>query len=154
MKTVRTVSAVLLLAACATASAQQTVQCPQLPADSSLHWEQQTQSDFIVCKATTDDGRAVLNMMLTARDPDLGLNRALRAEKGVFGGEPLYWYKLDMGGRNVPGLESRRITVVKLDKTRFAQIWIDAADTGELGTMQSLTQNLSLTPSTLASGGH
>ncbi|WP_231732375.1 MULTISPECIES: hypothetical protein [Stenotrophomonas] len=150
MKTVRFFSAVLALGACANAFAQQAVQCPSLPANSGLHWDQQTQSDFIVCKATTEDGRTVLNMMLSGRDPGLALNRPLRAEKGEFGGEAMYWYKLDMGGRDVPGLESRRISVVKLDKNRYAQIWIDAADTTELGTLQNLTQTLNLNPSALA----
>ncbi|MCD9087677.1 hypothetical protein [Stenotrophomonas sp. SY1] len=154
MKTVRTVSAALLLAACSQVSAQTAEQCPSLPAASGLHWEQQAQNDFIVCKATTGDGRAVLNLMLTSRDPDLLLNRALRAEKGAFAGESLHWYKLDMGGRELPGLESRRITSVKLDKNRFAQIWIDAGDVGELGTLQNLTQTLNLNPSALAGGDH
>jgi len=150
VKTVRTICATLLVAACASASAQQTAQCPLLPANSGLHWEEQQQSDFIVCKASTEDGRTVLNLMLTARDPDMTLSRALRAEKGAFGGESMHWYKLDMGGRDLPGLESRRITVVKLDKKRYAQIWIDAADTSELASLQSLTQGLNLNPSALA----
>lgn len=154
VKTVRTVSAALLFAACATASAQQVEQCPSLPAGSGLHWEQQAQNDFIVCKATTEDGRTVLNMMLTPRDPDMALSRALRAEKGTFGGEALHWYKLDMGGRDLPGLESRRITVVKLDKKRYAQIWIEAADNNELTSLQSLTQGLNLNSSALAGGGN
>lgn len=154
VKTVRIVSAALLLAACTTVSAQQVEQCPSLPSSSGLHWEQQAQSDFIVCKATTEDGRTVLNMMLTARDPDMQMNRALRAEKGSFAGESMHWYKLDMGGRDLPGLESRRITVVKLDKNRYAQIWIDAADVGELSNLQNLTQSLNLNPSALAGGNH
>ncbi len=152
VKTVRSVSAAVLLAISSAVLAQQAEQCPTLPADAGLHWEQQTQSDFIVCKAATSDGRTVLNMMLTARDPDMSFNRSLRAEKGSFGGEAMYWYKLDMGGRDLPGLESRRITVVKLDKNRFAQIWIDAADTGELGNLQNLTQALNLSSSALAGG--
>lgn len=152
VKTARTAVAALLLTACAGAHAQSSAQCPSLPSSAGLHWEQQTQSDFIVCKATTEDGRAVLNMMLTARDPALGLNRPLRAEKGEFGGESMYWYKLDMGGRDLPGLESRRISVVKLDKNRYAQIWIDAADNAELASLQTLTQTLNLNPSALAGG--
>ena len=91
----------------------------------------------------TEDGRTVLNLMLITRDPDLALNRSLRAEKGVFSGEALYWYRLDMGGRELPGMESRRITTVKLAKDRYAQIWIDAGDVNELATLQQLTGNLS-----------
>lgn len=154
MKTIHSVCAALLLAGCCgSALAQQAEQCPALPADSGLHWDQQAQSDFIVCKASTEDGRTVLNMMLTQRDPDMTFSRTLRAEKGSFAGESLNWYKLDMGGRDLPGLESRRITVVKLDKNRYAQIWIDAADTTELGNLQTLTQSLNLNPSAIA-GGH
>ncbi|WP_305804434.1 hypothetical protein [Stenotrophomonas sp. YIM B06876] len=150
MKTASVFSGLLLALASPAALAEPAAGCPSLPANANLHWEAQVQSDFIVCKATTDDGRAVLNMMLGSRNPDLPLNRPLRAEKGGFAGEPLYWYRLDMGGRDLPGLESRRITVVKLDKKRYAQIWIDAADSSELGLMQGLTQSMHLNPSALA----
>ena len=80
--------------------------------------------------------------MLTERDPSLALNRSLRAEKGSFSGEELYWYKLDMGGRDMPGLETRRITEVKLGRNRYAQIWIDAGDVAELASLQQLTGTL------------
>ncbi|MGB3394613.1 MAG: hypothetical protein WA956_03045 [Stenotrophomonas sp.] len=141
VKPVRILACSLLLAS--SAQAQQTGQCPQLPPGSGLQWEPQAQSDFVLCKAATEDGRTVLNVMLTARDPDLSLSRNLRAEKGSFSGESLYWYHPDMGGRDLPGLESRRITTVKLAKNRYAQIWIDAASTSELATLQRLTDNLS-----------
>lgn len=142
LKHVRIVACALLLAGSAGASAQQAGQCPMLPSGSGLQWQEQAQSDFIVCKATTGDGRTVLNVMLTARDPGLSLVRALRAEKGSFAGEELYWYKLDMGGRDMPGLETRRITEVKLGRNRYAQIWIDAGDVAELASLQQLTGTL------------
>ena len=143
VKPVRVLACSLLLAGSANVHAQQAGQCPQLPAGSGLQWEQQAQSGFVLCKAATEDGRTVLNLMLTTRDPDLALNRSLRAEKGEFSGEALYWYRLDMGGRELPGMESRRITTVKLAKNRYAQIWIDAGDVSELATLQQLTGNLS-----------
>lgn len=142
MKTASIVAGLLLLLVSPTVQAQQALECPNLPAGSRLHWEKQSQSDFIVCKGTTEDGRAVLNMMFSGRDPNLKLIRSLRAEKGQFNGESLYWHQLDLGGRDIPGLESRRITVVRFDKNSYAQIWIDAADAAELGTLQALTQNL------------
>lgn len=150
VKTATIVSSLLLIIASPVALAQQATDCPSLPTSSGLHWEQQAQADFIVCKAITDDGRAVLNMMLSNRNPELALSRPLRAEKGTFAGESLYWYKLDLGGRATPGIESRRITAVKLDKKRYAQIWIDAADYAELSAMQRLTQNMNLNPAALA----
>ncbi len=142
LKHIRRAACVLLLSGSAAASAQQAAQCPSLPPGSGLQWQEQAQNDFIVCKATTADGRTVLNVMLTARDPALTLTRALRAEKGRFAGEDLYWYRLDMGGRDLPGLEARRITTVKLAKNRFAQIWIDAGDVAELASLQQLTGSL------------
>ncbi len=154
VKTATIVSSLLLIVASPVALAQQTADCPPLPPTAGLHWEQQAQADFIVCKAITDDGRAVLNMMLSNRDPDLALSRALRAEKGTFAGESLYWYKLDLGGRPMPGIESRRITSVKLDKKRYAQIWIDAADNVELRVMQTLTQNMNLNPAAALAGSN
>ena len=143
VKSVRVLACSLLLFGSAKVFAQQAGQCPQLPTRSGLQWEQQVQSGFVLCKAATEDGRTVLNLMLTTRDPDLALNRSLRAEKGEFSGEALYWYRLDMGGRELPGMESRRITTVKLAKNRYAQIWIDAGDVNELATLQQLTGNLS-----------
>lgn len=142
LKHIRIVACALLLAGSAGASAQQATQCPLLPSSSGLQWQEQAQSDFIVCKASTGDGRTVLNVMLTARDPALTLSRALRAEKGSFAGESLYWYKPDMGGRELPGLDARRITTVKLARNRYAQIWIDADDVNELAALQQLTGNL------------
>lgn len=143
VKLVRVLACSLLLLGSANVFAQQAGQCPQLPTRSGLQWEQQVQSGFVLCKASTEDGRTVLNLMFITRDPDLALNRSLRAEKGVFSGEALYWYRLDMGGRELPGMESRRITTVKLAKDRYAQIWIDAGDVNELATLQQLTGNLS-----------
>ena len=103
VKPVRVLACSLLLAGSANVHAQQAGQCPQLPAGSGLQWEQQAQSGFVLCKAATEDGRTVLNLMLTERDPSLALNRSLRAEKGSFSGEELYWYHPDMGGRDLPG---------------------------------------------------
>ncbi|MCW4453405.1 hypothetical protein OK348_01125 [Flavobacterium sp. MXW15] len=152
MKTASIVSSLFLLCASAPALAQATADCPSLPGSAGLQWERQVQNDFILCKASTEDGRHVLNMMLTSRDPALPLNRSLRQEKGSFAGESLYWYTPDMGGRDLPGLEARRITVVKLAKNRYAQIWIDAGDTRELSSLQSLTQGMNLNPTALAGG--
>ena len=96
------------------------------------------------------DGRQVVGVMLTTRDPAMALARDRRAEKGQIQEEEFYWYKLDLGGREVPGMESRRVTVVELGKKRYAQLWIDGASTEELASMQSLVQNMDLQPASLA----
>ena len=50
-----------------------------LPASSGLQWQQQVQSGFLICRAATGDGREVLSLMLTQRDPDIPLQRPLRS---------------------------------------------------------------------------
>lgn len=136
----------------AAASAQSPAECPSLPASSGLQWQQQAQTDFLLCKASTSDGREVLSLMLSTRNPELPLSRPLRQEKGLFAGESLYWYQPDLGGQQPPGYENRRITVVKFDKNRYAQIALYAGDAQELGSLQTLTQGMNLTPTAVAAG--
>ncbi|KAB7770161.1 hypothetical protein [Xanthomonas maliensis] len=139
-----------LLLAAATANAQSSPVCPPLPPASGLQWNQLAGADYLVCKATTADGRQVLGVMLTTRDPDMVLSRDRRAEKGQIQQEEFYWYKLDLGGREVPGMDSRRVTVVELGKKRYAQLWIDGTSGEELSSMQSLVQSMDLQPASLA----
>lgn len=129
--------------------------CPTLPTDSQLHWEQRIDSHFIACKAVAADGRQVLNVMLTSRDPRISLERSLRAEASTFSGEEMYWYRLDLGGRQMPGMESRRITVVELDNDQYAQVWINADTPQELSSLISLAQQLDVSAaSARLSAGH
>lgn len=131
-----------LLFVAAHAAAQAPVECPSLPASSGLQWQQQAQSDFLVCRAATGDGREVLSLMLSQRDPNIPLSRSLRQEKGSFGGESMYWYQPDLGGQQPPGYAERRISVVKLDKGRYAQISLYPDSAQELGSLQQLAQGM------------
>lgn len=140
----------LLVLPAATALAQQAQNCPQLPPQANLQWSERNDNGFIVCRASTADGRQVLGMMLTSRDPNIPLARNLREEKASIAGETVHWYRPDLGGRDMPGLASRRVTVVELGDDRYAQIWIDAGDTQELQSLQSIVQGLDMTPSSLA----
>jgi len=141
-----------LLFAAAQAAAQAPVECPSLPASSGLQWQEQAQADFVVCRAATADGREVLSLMLSQRDPGIPLSRSLRQEKGSFGGESMYWYQPDLGGQQPPGYAERRISVIKLDKGRYAQIALYPGSSQELGSLQQLAQGMSLTPSAVADG--
>ncbi len=132
------------------ASAQSAAKCPALPETSGLQWQEQSAATYVLCKATGADGREVMTMMLTGRDPEIPLARPLRQEKGAFAGEPLYWYQPDLGGQQPPGYATRRVTVVKLDKNRYAQISLYAGDASELRTLQSMSQGMNLNPSAVA----
>ena len=139
-----------LLLAAATANAQTSPVCPPLPPTSGLQWNELAGADYLVCKAVNAEGRQLVGIMLTTRDPAMALARDRRAEKGQIQQEDFYWYKLDLGGREVPGMESRRVTVVELGKRRYAQLWIDGANNDELASMQSLVQAMDLQPASLA----
>lgn len=143
----------LLLMGSANAFAQQSSQCPSLPPDSNMHWaDEQAREDYVLCKGALDDGRIVLNVMLTTSDPGLSLKRELRAEKGSFAGESMHWYRPDVGNADAPELALRRIAVIDLGKRHYAQIWIDAGDTHELAWLQQLTIDLDNTSQALAKG--
>lgn len=147
MKTIYLLAALLSLPG--TVLAQQAAsRCPALPSDSGLQWDEQANTGFLACKARSDDGRHSLNMMLTTRDPDIRLSRSQRAESGTFSGEELHWYIPELAGRNEAYAASRRITVVKLGKNQYAQIWIDAETPEELGRLQSMASQLDVTAGT------
>ncbi|MBN6151470.1 hypothetical protein JR065_14080 [Xanthomonas sp. AmX2] len=134
----------------AAAMAQQAQNCPPLPPQAKLQWNERSDKGFIVCRAMAADGRQVLGMMLTARDPNIPLARNLREEKGSIAGESMHWYRPDLGGVDAPGLASRRVTVVELGEDHYAQVWIDAGDVQELQSLQSLVQGLDMSPTRLA----
>jgi hypothetical protein len=151
MNILRATVCLSLLLSAAAASAQSPSGCPSLPSGSDLQWQEQVTSSFVLCKASTADGREVMSLMLSSRDPEIPLARPLRQEKGTFAGEALYWYQPDLGGQQPPGYATRRVTVVKFDKNRYAQISLYASDAGELGSLQSMARGMNLNPSTVAS---
>ena len=134
--------AILLLFSGALQAQQTVTRCPALPSDSSLQWQEKTGAGFISCKAQAAGGRESLNVLLTSRDPDLELKRTQRAESGTFSGQTLDWYIPEVAGRDEAFVASRRITVIKLGKDQYAQVWIDAASVEDLGRMQSLAGQL------------
>jgi hypothetical protein len=134
---------VALLGVPGTVLAQQaTSHCPVLPASSGLQWQEKASTGFLACKAISEDGGESLNVMLTSRDPDIRFSRSQRAETGVFSGESLRWYVPELAGRSESYAASRRITVVKLGKDQYAQVWIDATSPEELARLQSLAEQL------------
>lgn len=132
-----------LLGLPAAALAQQAPsRCPPLPASSGLQWTEKVSNGFLACKALSADGRQSLNVMLTSRDPDLRLSRSQRAEAGTFSGESLHWYVPQLAGSTEAFAASHRITVVKLGKGQYAQLWVDAASAEDLARLQALAGQL------------
>jgi hypothetical protein len=147
MKTLYLLAALLSLPGTVLAQ-QATSRCPVLPSDSGLRWDEQASVGFLACKARSDDGRQPLNVMLTSRDPDIHLSRSQRAESGSFSGESLHWYIPELAGRDQAYVSSRRITVIKLGKNQYAQVWIDAGSPEELDRLQSMASKLDVSAGT------
>lgn len=81
MKSASCLVGLSLLLAAATAHAQTSPVCPPLPPASGLQWNELAGADYLVCKAVTADGRQVVGVMLTTRDPAMTLARDRRAER-------------------------------------------------------------------------
>ena len=148
MKTFYLLAALLCLPGAALAQQTTTSRCPALPPGSGLQWDEQASAGFLACKARSDDGLHSLNLMLTSRDPDIRLIRSQRAESGTFSGESLHWYVPELAGRDEAYASSRRITVVKLGKDQYAQVWIDAESPEELSRLQSMASQLDISAGT------
>lgn len=126
---------------------QAPVRCPTLPASSGLQWEERANTGFLACKARNEGDGKSMNLLLTSRDPDLGLSRSRRAEQGVFSGHPLHWYFPELAGQDESAVASRRIAVVELGKGQYVQIWIDAKSPEALAELQTLAGKLDVSTS-------
>lgn len=141
--------AIGLLGLPGTSRAQQGAsRCPALPPDSGLQWVERASTGFLACKAHSADDRLSLNVMLSSRDPDIRLSRSQRAESGVFSGVSLHWYVPELAGQDAATVATRRITVIKLGKDQYAQIWIDAPSAEDLEHLQAMAGRLDVSAGT------
>ena len=72
--------------------------------------------------------------MLTGDEPNLRLARSLRAERAQFAGQDIHWYRMDLANDAAEQAQYRRITVSRLGKDQYAQLWFNATDQAELET--------------------
>lgn len=108
--------------------------CPDLPGGSNLHWEQQQRDGYLLCRALDEGQQTAFNLMLTDEEPSLRLARSLRAEQARFAEQSLHWYRMDLANDSDALAQFRRITVTKLGKHRYAQLWFSANDQAEVDT--------------------
>ena len=124
----------LLLCSAAFAQPVTASTCPDLPGGSNLHWEQQQRDGYLLCRALDDGQQTAFNLMLTNEEPSLRLARSLRAEQASFAEQSLHWYRMDLANDSDALAQFRRITVTKLGKHRYAQLWFSANDQAEVDT--------------------
>lgn len=135
-----------LMAVSLGASAQQPpmTHCPDLPGGSNLQWDQQQRDGYVLCRAVDGNGSDAFNLMLTSEEPSLHLARALRAERAQFADKSIHWYRMDLANDSDEQAQFRRITVSKLGKQQYAQLWFNAGDQAELDTRIEQIGNLRL----------
>lgn len=136
-------TSMLLLAATALgfqglANAQDAAGCPQLPANTALHWEHKSTGNADFCRALRADGSEAFGMYISAEatfDPD----RSNREERGQIGDQAVTWYRAEIATR--PNVEARE-TVMRLPDGRSAHVWLQANSKPELADSFQLTQSL------------
>ena len=137
MKATVTASLVFGLAALSglsPARAQQAAQCPRLPADAALHWEEVNNPDLLFCKATDEAGGQPFTIMVSNESPFEPIRR-LRAESTMVNGSNTWWYRTEIAAR--PEIVARE-TSVTLPNGRVAYINIQVID--DAGLQRTYTQ--------------
>lgn len=127
----------LLLAASA-AQAQDTLGCPQLPADTGLIWEHRGTGDADFCRALRADGTEAFGMYISP-EPSFEPKRGNREENGLVDGREVQWYRAELVTK--PDIEARE-ALVELDDGRVAHIWLQARSGEQLDKAFALTGQL------------
>ena len=118
----------------APAQAQQTAQCPRLPANAAIHWEEVNNPDLLFCKATDATGSQPFTVMVSNASP-FEPTRRLRAEATRVNGSETWWYRTEIAAR--PDIVARETSVV-LPNGRVAYFNIQASD--EAGLQRAFAQ--------------
>jgi hypothetical protein len=106
----------------ASAQAQQSTACPQLPADAGLVWVEQAAGDIQLCRALQPDGSEAFGLVIS-RKPTFDPQRADRAERGRIDGRDVYWYRAELAHK--PGTQARE-TLMTLGDGRSVHVWLQA----------------------------
>ncbi|GAB2610955.1 hypothetical protein [Novilysobacter erysipheiresistens] len=131
----------LLLAASA-AQAQETLGCPQLPADTGLTWEHRANGGSDFCRALRADGSEALGLYIAA-EASFEPKRDNREENDLIDGRPVQWYRAELVTK--PDIEARE-TLIQLDDGRVAHLWLQAPAGAQLNQAFELTRQLRFGP--------
>jgi hypothetical protein len=124
------------------AMAQQTMACPQLPADAGLTWDYHRGGDTDLCRALRADGSEAFGLVISAQ-PTFEPQRPDRAERGRIGGRDITWYRAELAQK--PGVQARE-TVVELPDGRSAHIWLQAETSDKLAAGFQMLEGLQFVP--------
>lgn len=92
----------------------QEAQCPRLPANSGLHWNEVRNPDLLFCNAVGADGVQAFSVMLSRESPFRPV-RSLRAESSTIHGGEARWYRTEIASR--PDLQARETSIELADGT-------------------------------------
>lgn len=120
--------------------------CPELPSNSSLHWDALAGPDFVFCKAMREsDGSQAFSVMLRAESA-FRPERALREDKALIDGHKVSWYRGEVATRQNVHV---RETLVELGRKSTAHIVLRADSEAQLAENQLLAESLRFRPTSV-----
>lgn len=132
----------VLLALAATAQAQNSDRCPQLPADAELIWEHRASSGADFCRALRSDGSEAFGVYIASESP-FEPKRGNRADAGVVDGREIHWYRAELAAQpDVKALE----TLIDLGNGRVAHLWLQSHSDAQLQQVMRVTRDMRFTP--------
>jgi hypothetical protein len=136
----------LLLPLAGTVAAQDSGDCPYLPADTGLSWEHRGGDNYDFCRALRADGTEAFGMNITKEAPfkPKGGNRA---EHVTIDGREVTWYRAEIAGAQVEARE----TLVTMPDGRVAHIWVQAKSVEQLNQALHETESMKFQSARLSS---
>lgn len=108
--------------------AQQGPNCPKLPADSGLKWQEIRNPDLLFCKAMDAGGNQMFSVMVSNESPFEPV-RSRREEALSVNGRSTWWYRTQIATR--PNVLARE-AAVELGNGNVAYFNVQADDAAEL----------------------
>ena len=124
MRAVLPAALTLFLAWSGTVSAQSASNCPTLPVNSGLSWQEIQNDSLLFCRAVRNDGSDAFALTFT-RKPTFDPDRRNIADVSTFGGQGLQWYRSTLAG--APNLQVRE-ALVKMNDGSSLQMVVRAGD--------------------------
>lgn len=133
---------VVLLLSAATAQAQNSAACPQLPGGAELIWDHRGSPGADFCRALRNDGSEAFGVYI-ARESPFEPKRRNRDVDGMVDGRNVYWYRAEIALRpDVKALE----TLIELDNGLVAHVWLQSSSDEQLQQVLNVARDLRFKP--------
>lgn len=143
----RAALAALALVPASLAMAQSAANCPALPANTGLTWEQMAGPGFVFCRALRSDGSEAFAVTISGHSP-FEPTRRNRAEAARIDGREAHWYRSQIA--TDPNAIARE-TLLEINGGNVAHISMRAADEEQKAQVMEQVQLLQFRDARLSS---